>query len=259
MQLFQVDAFTNQLFHGNPAAVVPLDAWPDDDLLRRIAAENNLSETAFLVPSREADYHLRWFTPTNEVNLCGHATLASAWVLFHRLDFPYNRIHFTTASGPLEVMREGDLVSMALPCWPPVSVDPYPGLLEALGLDGARAVLEARDTLVVLDDEAGVRAVAPDFRALKALDLFAVTVTAPGDDADAVYRFFAPSQGVDEDPVTGSACSSLVPYWRERLGREELELHQLSPRGGQLFCRYGPERIEVRGRAVCYLEGRIES
>ena len=258
MKLFQVDAFTDQLFHGNPAAVVPLDTWPDDELLRQIATENNLSETAFLVPSKEADYHLRWFTPTHEVKLCGHATLASAWVLFHRLDFPYNRIHFTTASGPLEVMRENDTISMALPCWPPVAVAPYPGLLEALGLDGARAVLEARDTLVVLDDEAGVRAVEPDMRALKALDLFGVTLTAPGDEADAAYRFFAPSQGVDEDPVTGSACSSLAPYWRERLGHEELELHQVSPRGGRLFCRYGPERIVVRGEAVCYLEGELK-
>ena len=257
MRLYQIDAFTSELFGGNPAAVVPLEDWPDDSLLQAIAAENNLAETAFFVPSKTADYHLRWFTPTNEVQLCGHATLATAWALFHRLDFTGRRVHFNTASGPLTVTAEGDWLTLTLPAWPPEPVDAAPGLLRALGVERADAVLQSRDTIVVLDNETAVRALRPDLNALEALDLFGVAVTAPGDAADVVYRFFAPNQGIPEDPVTGSACSSLVPFWCDRLGRERLDIHQVSRRGGELLCHNGPEKITVSGRGVCYLAGEL--
>lgn len=257
MKLFQVDAFTNRVFGGNPAAVMPLEHWPDDSLLQQLAAENNLAETAFLVPDTEADYQLRWFTPTTEVDLCGHATLASAWVLFHRLGFEKPTVRFQTASGILTVQRDGERLSMNFPAWPPRPVEPDPALLQALGLDGAEQALMSRDALLILKDEAAVRAVTPDFRALAALDLFAAMVSAPGDNCDVVYRFFAPAQGIDEDPVTGSACSTLVPWWSERLDRAELHIRQLSPRGGELFCTARGDRVTIAGQAVCYLEGEV--
>jgi PhzF family phenazine biosynthesis protein len=257
LELFHLDAFSDRVFAGNPAAVVPLKQWLADDTLAAIAAENNLSETAFVVPDERADFHIRWFTPSTEVDLCGHATLAAAWVLFHKQGFAGDQISFHSASGLLTVTRRDDLLALDFPARPGRPVPPPANLFGALGIKGARQVLQARDTLVVLDNEAAVRSLRPDFAALKRLDTFAVMVTAPGDDCDFVCRFFAPAQGLDEDPVTGSAYCTLAPYWSAELGRETLHARQLSARGGEVFCRHQGERVEIAGRACCYMSGRI--
>lgn len=255
--LFHLDAFTDRPFSGNPAAVVPLDHWPTAAWMQAVAAENNLSETAFLVPDDSLDYRIRWFTPTTEVDLCGHATLAAAWVVFHRLDFAGERIRFASASGPLAVARDGDWLSMDFPSRPARPVEPAPGLLPALGIPAAVEVLQARDTLVILEDENAVRGVAPDFAAIAGLDTFAVMVSAPGEDRDFVCRFFAPARGLNEDPVTGSAYCTLTPFWAERLGRATLTARQLSSRGGDIRCRLNDDRVAIAGRVVCYLEGKL--
>jgi PhzF family phenazine biosynthesis protein len=255
LPIYQVDAFTGRVFSGNPAAVVPLDAWLPDPVLQAIAAENNLSETAFFVP--EADgLRLRWFTPATEVDLCGHATLASAWVLFEKLGVLGERIEFMTCSGPISVGRDGDLVVLDFPSRPPKRRIAPDGLAAALGAE-PKEVLAARDLVCVFADEAEIRALQPRMPALARLDVHAVCVTAPGEDRDFVSRFFAPRLGVPEDPVTGSAHCSLVPYWAKRLGKAELTARQVSQRGGELFCRDAGERVHIAGRAVLYLEGRI--
>ncbi|EKF75584.1 phenazine biosynthesis-like protein [Alcanivorax hongdengensis A-11-3] len=255
MKLYQVDAFTDRLFGGNPAAVVPLDHWLDDRLLQQIAGENNLSETAFLVPD-EQGFALRWFTPTVEVDLCGHATLAAAWVVFHELGFAGERIRFQTASGALYVQRSARGLAMdfpARPGHPENDVDRYE---QALGI-AIREVRQARDTLVVVDDEDVVRDFQPDFDAIAALDTFAVMLSAPGSDCDFVSRFFAPAKGVPEDPVTGSAHCTLVPYWAERLDKTRLHARQVSARGGELFCALEGDRVQLEGQARCYLRGDL--
>jgi PhzF family phenazine biosynthesis protein len=252
--IYQVDAFTGRLFHGNPAAVCPLEAWLPDELLQAIAAENNLSETAFLV--REAErYRLRWFTPAIEVSLCGHATLAAAFVLFNRLEPGAERVVFNTLSGELAVTREGELLAMDFPAKPPRPCDPPPGLLEALGGEPIEA-LKADYFLVTYEDERAVRALRPDFRALAALGA-AVIVAGPGEEVDFVSRFFAPAYGIDEDPVTGSAHCTLIPFYAQRLGKSSLTARQVSRRGGELFCEHRGERVKIAGRAVLYLEGSI--
>lgn len=254
--LHQVDAFTDALFAGNPAAVCPLDAWLPAALMQDIAAENALSETAFVVPEGTA-FAIRWFTPAREVDLCGHATLASAWVLFERLGVPGDRLVFSSRSGPLPVRREGDAIVLDFPAdrVRPVALDE--ALVAALGAR-PRALHAGRYDLAVLDDEAAVRALAPDMRALAARGRH-VCVTAPGDapDVDVVSRFFAPAAGIDEDPVTGSAHCLLTPYWSERLGRRELRARQASRRGGALLCRDRGDRVELVGRVVPYLEGTL--
>lgn len=256
LPLHQIDAFASEVFRGNPAAVCPLEAWLPDATMQAIAAENNLSETAFFV--RDGDVHrIRWFTPASEVPLCGHATLASAWVLFHALGAPGDEVRFASASGPLSVRRRGELLVLDFPVLPldrahhdgeaaidalgvpPVEVDGRPGLLFA-----------------VYADEAQVRAVTPDFQALARADL-RVSITAPGTDVDFVSRFFAPSEGIDEDPVTGSAHCTLIPYWAARLGKTRLRARQVSRRGGELDCELVGDRVHIAGRAVRYLEGTI--
>jgi PhzF family phenazine biosynthesis protein len=255
--LYQVDAFAEGPFTGNPAAVCPLESWLPDHLMQAIAAENNLSETAFFVPEGES-FRLRWFTPTTEVDLCGHATLASAFVVFHRLLPGASRVNFLTEqAGTLTVARDGDLLALDFPSRPPAPCAMSEKLAAALGRRPA-ALLAARDYLAVYDSADDIAALTPDFAALAALDRFAVIVTAPGTGGtDFVSRYFAPAAGINEDPVTGSAHCSLIPYWAGRLGKDRLEARQLSRRGGALSCAFNGERVTIAGRAVFYLEGTI--
>ncbi len=255
LSLYQVDAFTSRVFGGNPAAVVPLESWLPDATLQGIALENNLSETAFFVREPQG-WHLRWFTPTQEVDLCGHATLGAAFVLYHHVQPGLERVEFASRSGPLVVTREGDWLVLDFPSRPPQPVAPPPGLIEALGARPSQ-VLTSRDIVAVFDTEAQVRALRPDMARVAALDTFAVTVTAPGTDVDFVSRFFAPRAGVPEDPVTGSAHCSLVPYWARRLGKTRLMARQVSARGGELRCEDRNERVHIAGQAVLYLVGHI--
>ncbi len=258
LPLYQVDAFTNTLFGGNPAAVCPLENWLPDTTMQAIAAENNLAETAFFV--REGtDYALRWFTPAVEVDLCGHATLASGHIVFQFLEPQRQSVNFRTVkAGTLSVTRRAaDLLEMDFPARPAAAIEPPPGLLAALG-GKPTAVLRARDHLVVYGSAAEVAALDPDFAALRKEDCWAAIATAPGDNGvDFVSRFFAPAQGIDEDPVTGSSHCTLTPYWAERLGKTVLEARQLSRRGGALRCTVQGDRVKIAGRAVLYLEGKI--
>lgn len=256
--LYQVDAFTDRVFSGNPAAVCPLSSWPDDATLQAIAAENNLSETAFVVPEGEG-YRLRWFTPTLEVALCGHATLAAASVLLP----DDGVVHFASLSGPLTVTRRGALLTMDFPAIPPQEATPPDGLLAVIGdtpeaFFTIRSVHGARYYMAVLSTAAQVAALTPDTAAM-ARDFHAnVIVTAPGDGAhDFVSRFFAPASGVPEDPVTGSAHCSLAPYWSARLGRSMLVGRQISRRGGTVRCEVVGDRVLLSGQCALYLEGRI--
>jgi PhzF family phenazine biosynthesis protein len=253
--IYQVDAFTSRLFSGNPAAVCPLQEWLPDDQLQSIALENNLSETAYF--TNEGDhYKLRWFTPTVEVDLCGHATLASAFVITTELVHGKREVRFQTRSGELIVRRDGDRLSMDFPARPPSEVTVHPDLISALG-GNPEKVLAARDYLVVYGTEAEVRALKPNMERLAQTDRFAVIATAPGRDVDFVSRFFAPAKGVPEDPVTGSSHTTLIPYWAERLGKKELHALQVSPRGGELWCEHRDNRVIMSGHAVMYMTGSI--
>jgi len=259
LPIYQLDSFASRRFAGNPAAVVPLEDWLADDVLLAIAQENNLSETAFLV--REgSDYALRWFTPAVEADLCGHATLATAWVVFHRLEPERRSVGFETRwAGRLTVERRGAMLAMNFPAWPPEPVAPLKPLEEALDVVPMALFKGKRDHMAVFDSAAAVARISPDFRALRQLDVDCVIVTAPGDgDCDFVSRFFSPKGGIDEDPVTGSAHSTLVPYWARRLGKRTLRARQISRRGGELFCTLKDERVEIAGEVVPYLEGWIE-
>jgi PhzF family phenazine biosynthesis protein len=253
--IFQVDAFTSAVFAGNPAAVCPLEAWMPDTTLRAIAAENNLADTAVFVRVND-HFHLRWFTPICEVDLCGHATLAAAHVLFQELNQPGDTLRFDTLSGELVVKRDNGRLLMDFPSRPPCRVDVNPELVAALG--GAPAgILGARDYLVRYNSADQVQSLTPDMEALKRIDRFGVIVTAPGTDCDFVSRFFAPKQGIPEDPVTGSAHCTLIPYWANALGRTALHARQISARGGELFCNLLGNRVEIAGDAVLFLKGHI--
>ncbi len=253
--LYQIDAFTGRLFRGNPAAVCPLEERLEDEQMQAIAAENNLSETAFFVRRGEG-YQLRWFTPKVEVDLCGHATLASAFVILNYLEPAREEVRFETRSGELVVRRNGDLLAMDFPAREPWRCECPVALSQALGKPPLE-VWEARDYMAVYESEDEVRALAPDMDALVVVGHFAVIVTAPGRETDFVSRFFAPAAGVAEDPVTGSAHCTLVPYWARRLGKTQLQARQVSARGGELVCEYRGERVTIAGRAVRYLEGTI--
>jgi PhzF family phenazine biosynthesis protein len=253
---YQIDAFTDRVFSGNPAGVCFLEQWLADPLLQSIAAENNLSETAFLVPSGNR-YDLRWFTPKVEVDLCGHGTLASAFAVFEFINPQTGRVDFKTKSGLLSVERQGDLLTMNFPSRRPEPCPPPDQLDEILGIHPVQT-LRARDLLVVFDDEDQVRRLQPDLESVATLEVFAIITTAPGKYSDFVSRFFAPKAGVPEDPVTGSAHCSLIPYWSERLGKKELHAFQLSERGGELFCLDLGDRVSIGGRAVTYLSGTIK-
>lgn len=254
--IHQVDAFTSRVFGGNPAAVCRLERWLPDDLLRSIAAENNLSETAYVVRNGEG-FDIRWFTPVTEVDLCGHATLATAHVLFS-LEPGRDVIAFSSQSGELRVRRDGGMLQLDFPVREPVPIAPVPVLAEALGEPPAEILVSSRDHLAVYGSEERVRGLAPDMAKLAALDLFGVIVTAPGTGCDFVSRFFAPAEGVPEDPVTGSAHCTLVPYWAKRLGKASLHARQISKRGGELRCTLAGDRVLISGHAVTYLEGTIE-
>jgi len=254
--IYQVDAFTDRLFAGNPAAICPLESWLPDATMQSIAAENNLAETAFFV--REGDgFLLRWFTPEVEVDLCGHATLASAHVIFQILEPTRTSVAFRTVkAGVLTVKRDGDLLAMDLPSRPGKKLGAMPELAAAIGKTPAE-IYQARDTMAVFETAADVAAIKPDFKALRALGTWLI-VTAPGENGvDFVSRFFAPAQGIPEDPVTGSAHCTLTPYWAARLGKTRLEARQLSKRGGALTCTLAGDRVILAGRAVLYLEGTI--
>lgn len=255
LNIFQVDAFTSRPFSGNPAAVVPLDSWLPTETMQSIALENNLSETAFFV--REGDsYGLRWFTPTFEIDLCGHATLATAFVIFTILGTEETTLRFQTRSGILTVERDGDRFILDFPSRPALECDVPDGLVAAIGCE-PKQILKSRDYMLVYETEAEVRAIEPNFAEILKIPTHAVIVTAPGDDSDFVSRFFAPEVGVFEDPVTGSAHCTLIPFWAERLGKTELFARQVSARGGELFCELRGDRVKIGGNACLFMKGEI--
>jgi PhzF family phenazine biosynthesis protein len=256
--IFQVDAFTTRRFAGNPAAVMPLDRFPDDAMLQAIAAENNLAETAFLVPD-DGDYHLRWFTPISEVPLCGHATLASAAVVMERLEPQRRRVVFRSASGPLTVSRTDAGYVMDFPARSAARVATPPELINALGEAPLEVLTDSRNYLALMESAAALRALAPDMAAIARIERSGVIVTARGDQGfDFLSRYFAPAIGVPEDPVTGSAHCMLTPYWAKRLDKTEFRAFQASRRGGEIICRLAGDRVELQGTVVFYSEGHAE-
>ncbi len=253
--LYQIDAFTSHVFGGNPAAVCPLDEWIDDVLMQKIAEENNLSETAFFV-RKGTQYEIRWFTPAVEIELAGHPTLAAAYVIFNYCNHGSSTIAFSSKSGELTVKRDGDLLKMNFPVLKAVKTAANDLLNRALGLAPTELYL-SRDYLAVYRSQKDILTIDPDFGLLKKLDCLGIIVSAPGDEADFVSRCFAPAVGINEDPVTGSAHSTLIPYWAQRLKKDALHAYQLSKRGGELFCRDLGDRVEIGGKAVPYLKGTI--
>lgn len=256
--IYQVDAFTNERFKGNPAAVCPLDSWLPDAVMQNIAAENNLAETAFIVLNGN-EVEIRWFTPTVEVDLCGHATLASAYVLFHELGYAGDQINFISQrSGPLSVTKNGPILALNFPVDSIIELPIH--AVHAIGLSQTpRLVFKGKtDYLFIYDTEAEIVALEPDFEALKSHDVRGIIVTAPGENIDFVSRFFGPACGVNEDPVTGSAHTTLTPYWAGVLGKTVLTARQLSQRTGSLSCKLLGDRVEIAGEAVLYLRGEIE-
>jgi PhzF family phenazine biosynthesis protein len=258
LSVFQVDAFTSKAFGGNPAAVCPLTAWLDDEILRLVAAENNLSETAYFVPNGE-QYELRWFTPRCEVRLCGHATLASAFVIVQILAPIVDSVRFQTRySGMLTVRREGNLLAMDFPSLAPWTCPKPPAdLIKGLGKPPSEVVQIEDNYFAVYKSEEEVRNLRPDFGLLEKLHPAGVAATAPGKDADFVSRYFAPSYGIPEDPVTGSTHCSLAPYWAKRLGKTKLHARQISERGGELWCEVKGDRVIIKGSAVLTMRGEL--
>lgn len=254
--IYQVDAFTGDLFGGNPAAVCPLEAWLPDATMQAIAGENNLSETAFFVRRADA-FEIRWFSPKIEIELAGHPTLATAHVIYAHLGFAGPRITFLSKSGELRVERRDGRLVMDFPAFDAASIATPKALIKGLGKKPSAALL-GRDYLAVFDKEADVAGLRPDFAELEKLDCLGVIVTAPGDASDFISRFFAPRAGILEDPVTGSAHTLLVPYWAKRLKKNILHAFQISLRRGELFCEYRGPRVDIGGRAVTYMMGTIE-
>ncbi len=256
LTVYQVDAFAKEVFKGNPAAICPLNEWLPAEVMQAIAHENNLSETAFFVRNGDV-YEIRWFTPTFEIELCGHATLASAYVIFEILQSENERVRFRShLSGDLSVEKQGGLFVLDFPSRPPAAVEALPGLIEAIGKE-PREILRGRDFFLVYESESEVREIAPNFTKLLDVPTHGVIITAPGDDCDFVSRFFAPEVGVFEDPVTGSAHCNLIPFWAERLGKTEMFARQVSARGGELFCELRGDRVKIGGYAALYLKGEI--
>jgi len=256
LKIYQIDAFASRVFEGNPAAICPLDEWLDKNIMQKIAMENNLSETAFFVKNDDS-YEIRWFTPTVEVNLCGHATLASAHLIFNIVDPDKDSITFNSKSGPLYVKQMNGLISMDFPAEPAHPCETPQAIIDAFGVTPVQ-VLKSVDYIVVFDESNDLRSFKPDLEKLKELDLRGVCITAKDTSYDFVSRFFAPNYGIDEDSVTGSAYTQLMPYWSEKLQNNELRSKQVSSRGGELFCTLDKDRIKISGRAVTYLSGEIE-
>ena len=255
LTLYQVDAFASKVFGGNPAAVCPLDAWLPDSVMQTIAMENNLSETAFFVPAASG-FHIRWFTPKSEVDLCGHATLASAYVLYHFLSYKKDVIEFDSKSGPLLVTRREDNLVMDFPCQPPVQCE-IPAEIEKAFNHKPLECLRSEDLIVIFEREADVRNANPEMFQLTKLDLRGVAITARSRQYDFVARFFAPKYGIPEDPVTGSAYTQLAPYWADKLNKNKLYAKQVSLRGGEVFCEVRGDRVQIAGKAVLYMQGQI--
>jgi PhzF family phenazine biosynthesis protein len=255
--LYQVDAFTDKLFGGNPAAVILLKEWLSDELMQKIGLENNLSETAFVV-EREKYFEIRWFTPAVEVDLCGHATLASAHVLFNHTDYSKEVIEFHSKSGVLIVKKNNDFLTLNFPTDKLSKVEPPSILTEAIRDEPIESYKGVSDFMLVFDTEEEIKNIKPDFTKLGQVAARGIIVTAKGNDCDFVSRFFAPQSGINEDPVTGSAHTTLTPFWSERLNKKELIAMQLSARKGYLFCKNLGERTEISGKAVTYLVGEIE-
>lgn len=254
LRQFQIDAFASRVFQGNPAAIVPLDAWLPDQLMQQIAMENNLAETAYIVNETDG-WRIRWFTPALEIDLCGHATLAAAWLMWHELGITGDRIDFQSRSGLLSVTRSGDLLELDFPSRPPQRTTVHERLIDGLGT-APLEVLAARDYLVVYRDQDEVLGLKPDMSVLKQVDRM-VIATAPGKDVDFVSRFFAPQSGVDEDPVTGSAHCTLIPYWAGRLNKTRLSARQVSARTGEVSCELRGDRVGIAGRCVLFSRGEI--
>ena len=255
--VYQIDAFTDRAFGGNPAAICPLETWLEDDVMQAIAAENNLSETAFFVANGNDNYHLRWFTPTDEVDLCGHATLATASLLLDRLTPEADEVSFETRSGTLTVVRDGTRLDMDFPALPASEIPLPDGFADAIGGEPV-AFLRAVKNMAVFEDEATVRAITPDFGYIAGLEGMGLIITAPGDESDCASRYFAPQVGIDEDPVTGSAHCTIVPYWSDRLGKADIHARQVSARSGDLYCRMDAQRVRMGGQAVLFLSGQID-
>ncbi|MGD9930259.1 MAG: PhzF family phenazine biosynthesis protein [Mangrovibacterium sp.] len=256
LPFFQVDAFAEKLFKGNPAAVVPLENWLDDELMQAIAMENNLSETAFFVPSK-LGFEIRWFTPKSEVKLCGHATLATAHVIFEEANYPMDEITFGSKSGLLQVKKTGDLLQLNFPADKLSPVDAPNQIIKALGKLPEACFKGKTDYLLLYQSEKEIQEMNPNFSALAKADARGIIVTAPGEQVDFVSRFFAPKVGVNEDPVTGSAHTSLTPFWAKRLGKTEFRAYQLSQRGGELICTLQDDRVLIAGKTKTYLRGEI--
>jgi PhzF family phenazine biosynthesis protein len=257
IKLYQIDAFTDRIFGGNPASVCPLNHWLPDDTMQRIAMENNQAETAFFVRERNR-FHIRWFTPALEVDLCGHGTLASAYVLFYLEDFAGPVVEFDSRSGLLRVTKENDLLTLDFPADPPLKVSPPEDLITALGSWPVDIYKGKSDYLLVYASAEEIESIKPDMRLLAQVPARGIIVTAPGMDVDFVSRFFAPQSGIPEDPVTGSAHTTLTPYWAARLGQSRLNARQLSRRGGRLQCALDGERVKISGQAVAYMAGEIQ-
>ncbi len=261
MTLYQIDAFTDKLFCGNPAAVVPLAEWIDDNLMQKIATENNLSETAFFVPVKndlgDADFEIRWFTPSVEMNLCGHATLASAFVIFNYSGYVAQEIRFSSQSGILGVAKDQELIKMNFPSWMPEKINEnFDTFQKALGGTEIINIYKNRDLLIELANEDAVKNCAPDFYLIKNSG-HKIIITAAGKTVDFVSRFFAPTVGIDEDPVTGSAHSQLIPYWSKKLNKTEMNALQLSKRGGKIYCEQRGDRVIMAGECIFYMQGEI--
>ena len=257
LRIYQVAAFTEQMFGGNPAAVVPLETWLDDSLMQKIAAENNLSETAFFVPVADDEWHIRWFTPTVEVPLCGHATLASAAVIHTKLGQNRWPITLQSASGPLQVDHDDGTFVLDLPSNPPLRTDMPEGFSAALGAEIGEGFIARDIYMVTLPDERSVAELKPDFAALADLIDHGVIATAAGDQVDFVSRFFAPAIGIDEDPVTGAAHCVLTPYWSGKLQKRRLQARQISSRVGHIVCEARGDRVLLSGQARFFLDGTI--
>jgi len=256
LAIYQVDAFAENVFTGNPAAVIPLKNWLLDEILQNIAMENNLSETAYFIPA-ESGFHIRWFTPATEVNLCGHATLASAHVLFQHLNYQGKEILFQSKSGVLKVKRENEQIVLDFPTSEVNKTESPAKIEKAFGIKPQKCFKGREDLMFVFEKQVDIQNLKPDFNFLKTLEMRGIIATASSKEYDFVSRFFAPREGIDEDPVTGSAHTMLIPFWAERLRKKEMVAKQISKRGGVLHCKYLGERVEIGGKAVTYLVGEI--